>query len=113
MATLYNKYVIQKYGGEPVDPEAQYFVLRIDTDHHARVALAAYADSVREEDPAFAAELDGWVRDVALEAFCPFCGELAEPELGACRACYALEVGSLATDDIEMMGPEWYEDDDG
>ena len=43
---LYNKYKIEKTDGTPIDPEAQYFVLRIDTDVHARTALRAYAHSL-------------------------------------------------------------------
>ena len=43
---LYKKYIITKANGEPIDPEAQYFVLRIDTDPHAREALKAYRDSL-------------------------------------------------------------------
>ena len=47
--TLFNKYKVSKTDGTPVDPEAQYFVLRLDTDKHARVAIEAYADSLMEE----------------------------------------------------------------
>jgi len=36
---LYNKYVIAKESGEPLDPDAEYFVLRIDSDPAARMAL--------------------------------------------------------------------------
>lgn len=35
------------------DPEAQYFVMRFDQDPHARVAMRAYAESVRAENPDF------------------------------------------------------------
>ena len=34
------------------------FVLKPDTDQHARVALVAYAESVRPSDPQLAADLD-------------------------------------------------------
>lgn len=54
MAKIYQKYEIRKTDGTPVDPSAQYFVLRIDTDKHARRALLAYAKSVEAEDPEFA-----------------------------------------------------------
>ena len=43
MAGLYNKYHIEKTDGAPVDPEAVYFVLRLDTDREARDAAKAYA----------------------------------------------------------------------
>lgn len=50
MQTLYNKYKIEKTSGEPVDPEAVYFVLRIDTDKAARLALMFYADVMHYEN---------------------------------------------------------------
>ena len=59
-----NKYfVFINKDGEPkaVDPNAQYFVLRIDEDPHARRAVAAYADSVKEDNPAFSADLVNWL----------------------------------------------------
>ena len=40
---LYNKYCVIKEDGNPVDPNAQYFVLRLDTDECARQAAAKYA----------------------------------------------------------------------
>jgi hypothetical protein len=39
---------------KPVDENAEYFVLRIDKDVHARKAALAYADSVEIENPALA-----------------------------------------------------------
>ena len=53
---LGEKYIVQKVEG-PTDPNAQYFVLRIDTDVHARRALRAYAWSVIEENELLASEL--------------------------------------------------------
>lgn len=61
MANLFGKYKIEKADGSPVDPNAMYFVLRIDTDVHARVALRAYARSIRNADPVLANELDEWI----------------------------------------------------
>lgn len=55
---LYNKYNVTKANGEPTDPNAQYFVLRIDTDPAARVALIQYAYT--QEDLAFREELLDW-----------------------------------------------------
>ncbi|TET43712.1 MAG: hypothetical protein E3J66_01560 [Dehalococcoidia bacterium] len=46
---LYGKYIITKANGEPTDTNAQYFVLRLDTDKHARVAIDAYAESLMKE----------------------------------------------------------------
>lgn len=63
---LYGKYIITKTSGEPVEPQAQYFVLRIDTDQHARKALIAYARSVGMENPLLAGDLIKWLDNVAL-----------------------------------------------
>jgi hypothetical protein len=46
MQGLYDKYDIVKKNGQ-TDPEAIYFVLRLDTDPHARAAALAYAHSVK------------------------------------------------------------------
>jgi hypothetical protein len=44
-------------GLSPRDPEAVYFVLRLDDDPHARAAAAAYANSVQRENPQFAIDI--------------------------------------------------------
>lgn len=54
---LYHKYRITKTDGTPTDSAASYFPLRLDTDHHARVAARAYAESVREENPCLCNDL--------------------------------------------------------
>ncbi len=41
---LYNKYIVTKADGSPIDPEAQYFVLRIDNDFDAFMAVLRWAD---------------------------------------------------------------------
>ena len=46
MQGLYDKYDIVKKNGQ-TDPNAIYFVLRLDTDPHARAAALAYANSVK------------------------------------------------------------------
>ena len=51
------KYVVSKANGEPTDPKADYFVLRLDKDPHAVKALEAYAKSVQKENPKLAADL--------------------------------------------------------
>jgi hypothetical protein len=51
------KYIIEKVDGSPVDSEAEYFVLRLDKDPHARVAALSYADSVEGDNPVFAADI--------------------------------------------------------
>ena len=40
------------------EPKGFLFVLKPDSDHHVRVALAAYAESVRPEDLKLAEDLD-------------------------------------------------------
>jgi hypothetical protein len=55
---LYGKYVIQKADGEPVDPKAVYFTMRLDTDAHAREAVRAYIRSCRYEHPELARDLE-------------------------------------------------------
>jgi hypothetical protein len=55
---IYDKYVITKTDNSPIDPDAYYFVLRLDMDKHARVAAKAYADSVRAFNPVLAEQLE-------------------------------------------------------
>lgn len=40
---LYSKYEIIKSDGSPVDPHADYFVMRLDTDEVARKAALYYS----------------------------------------------------------------------
>jgi hypothetical protein len=61
MSGLFNKYIVQKSDGSPIDPNAQYFVLRVDTDPAARAALKVYAAYVDEDQPNFSDELYRWV----------------------------------------------------
>ncbi len=58
-----DKYIITKrHGNGPVDKKAKYFVLRFDKDPHARVAMAAYADSVESVNPQFAEDIRKKIR---------------------------------------------------
>jgi hypothetical protein len=50
---VYKKYHIEKEDGTACDPNAVYFVLRIDKDLAAREALKAYAMAVRGSDYEF------------------------------------------------------------
>lgn len=61
MSDLYHKYIVSKSDGSPVDPDAQYFLLRIDTDPAAQIALLVYADRIEAEDTALAVQLRAWV----------------------------------------------------
>lgn len=54
---LFTKYVVSKANGEPVDPKADYFVLRLDTDESARSAARLYAEDIKDRLPALAEEL--------------------------------------------------------
>jgi hypothetical protein len=70
---LYQKYHVEKADGTPCDPNAQYFVLRIDKDPHARVAVQAYADDLMttlqgnhdhyKNNVIFAVELLTWLNE--------------------------------------------------
>ena len=44
------KYIVTKSDDSPVDPEAQYFILRIDKDPLARMALKLYARLIRNKN---------------------------------------------------------------
>jgi len=65
MMKIFGKYTVGKSDGTPVDPQAQYFVLRLDTDPHARVAARAYASSIQSEDPLLSAEMMAWIFSLA------------------------------------------------
>lgn len=98
MSNLFNKYIVQKSDGSPVDPRAQYFVLRIDTDPAARHALNAYALHIFKDDPQFSGQLLAWIekcenasnnasRRTGLWA-CPHCGYQLNLETSlACEQC--------------------------
>ncbi len=55
---LYRKYRISKADGTPVDPNAEYFVLRLDKDVAARAAALTYAKEIRNQKPKLAADID-------------------------------------------------------
>jgi hypothetical protein len=60
---LYRKYTVTKVNG-PTEPNARYFVLRLDKDPHAQKAALAYADSIREENRNLAFDLYREVHEV-------------------------------------------------
>ena len=51
---------------ESVSPEAKYFVLRLDTDPHARKAMEAYANSVETDSPEFANDIRAKLAEILL-----------------------------------------------
>jgi hypothetical protein len=61
MTGLFSKYIIQKADGSPVDPGAQYFVLRLDTDKAARIAIRAYIQELSDED-VLKQDLIDWIK---------------------------------------------------
>lgn len=61
MGNLFQKYTVTKTNGEPIDPDAQYFVLRLDTDSAARGAVIEYARRIQAKDENFSKELLRWV----------------------------------------------------
>ena len=71
MKGLYNKYIIQKSDGTPIDPSADYFVLRLDTDSCARGALRNYANRIYGDNPILSKELrdrcDKYLFDTLIE----------------------------------------------
>jgi len=60
---LYGKYKIEKTDGTPIDPKAQYFVLRLDTDPYARRAIRKYAVYMDEVNPQLGRELKRWLQE--------------------------------------------------
>lgn len=97
MNNLFSKYHITKNDGSPVDPNAQYFVLRIDTDSAARAAVMVYAMCIEKDDPQFAEELRAWV-SAQMQAVehgvqrtglwrCKDCGSESGVEYAVCVKC--------------------------
>jgi hypothetical protein len=56
MNGLYRKYNVEKNGKE-TDPEADYFVLRLDSDDNARQALLLYAQLIEDTNKLLAKEI--------------------------------------------------------
>lgn len=54
---FYEKYRLEKTSGDPIDPNAKYFVLRYDKDPNAVMAVIAYAVSITGKNSQFAQEL--------------------------------------------------------
>jgi len=54
---LFGKYLLEKADGGEISEDAVYFILRIDTDVHAKRALFTYAKSVQKENPVLARDL--------------------------------------------------------
>lgn len=132
MKGLYTKYVIQKSDGSPVDPEAQYFILRIDKGDYVmacRAALAVFARRVRLRNPTLADDIEtkllskydtpfpvdnrrpatlksGW--SLPRERRCPECGVKMRPTAVDCGdgfyLCWACE---NTCDEAEALSIDW------
>ena len=70
-----SKYEVLRYG-EPVD---DCFVLRYDRDPHALTALAAYAASVREENPELSDDLWRLVKVHSGQLYAPVSNQESRP----------------------------------
>jgi len=60
MKGLYQKYVVSKKSGKPIDPKAQFIVLRVDGGQYVqacRAGVAAFGEAVREKNPALADDI--------------------------------------------------------
>lgn len=58
MSKLYHKYeVVEAETGDKLHNPASCFVLVPRKDRHAKVALAAYAESVKQDDPELAKDM--------------------------------------------------------
>ena len=57
------KYIISKKNGDPIDEDADYFVLRLDKDPHAIMALVTYARSVEQDNVQLATDLAAKIKE--------------------------------------------------
>jgi hypothetical protein len=63
---LFDKYTVAHADGSPIDSQARYFVLRLDTDEHAQKAALAYMESVKGTNPELACDLGAALVSIAL-----------------------------------------------
>jgi hypothetical protein len=61
------RYIITRIDGTPVE-KGCWFILRLDTDEHARIAALAYAKSIQPENPELATDLIERVSDYGIAA---------------------------------------------
>jgi hypothetical protein len=57
MRGLFQKYRVEKADGSPIDDDADYFVLRLDTDSRARHAARTYARDIESVNPQLARDI--------------------------------------------------------
>lgn len=71
MKGLWDKYIISKSSGKPLDDNFYAIVLRIDGGRYlkaCRAGVQAFADAVREENPILARDIDHKLNELAVEA---------------------------------------------
>ena len=67
MKGLWDKYIISKSSGKPLDENFYAIVLRIDGGRYlkaCRAGVQAFADAVREENPMLARDIDHKLNEV-------------------------------------------------
>lgn len=65
---LYQKYIIQKASGKPLDPNFYAIVLRIDGGRYlnaCRAGVAAFGEAVRGENPTLADDIQNKLRELS------------------------------------------------
>lgn len=70
MKGLYNKYIISKTNGHPLDPNFYAMVLRIDGGLYVdacRMGVKAFADAVRPLNPDLALDIDSKLLEYTLK----------------------------------------------
>lgn len=67
MKGLYQKYIVGKANGKPLDDNFESIVLRIDSGkylHPCRAGVAAFAEAVRGENPLLADDIQRRLREL-------------------------------------------------
>ena len=109
---LFGKYIIRKSDGHPVDPEADYFVMRLDTDPVARRAAREYSYVTPDRNLARGlqdrlARYDPQLKDCMNIQFFglakPHCWQITAERIGLLEYC--LETLLDAPDIEEIPGP--------
>lgn len=58
---LYNKFIISKVDGSPIDPKAKYIILRYDADSKdfgpSQAAIRKYTEQIKQTNLQFATDL--------------------------------------------------------
>lgn len=93
---LRENWKVEKADGGKADPSAEYFVLPLRTDRHARAALRAYAKSVARDNRKFAREIVAWLW-AFVESDPVFCG---------CREAMCPHVSFVSKEGMEQLKAE-------